>query len=565
MTRTWKIVLTISAIIISIVTITGTILYAKENITTQTTNTSPTDMGTPPAKPEGESTTTDTQTPPAKPDGEDNNAPTQPGSTTTSAQLTMVYIAIIAAASLLFSTMLLLLIMTKSFTQSAFVNGDKIFIYILLNILLTAGITFGLTYLTNNYILNGSTDTTQSNTQENSNTNTTSAGAHTLTNNETATNTTFTSTTSDEYAVLADGVTATLNNITVNKSGDSSSTENSSFYGLNSGVFATNGAILTITDSEINASGAGANGVFAYGTGKIIISDSIVNADSEGAGGIQVSGGGTLEANNLTVTSTGKAAIRSDRGGGTMTVDGGTYTTTGGNGAPAIYSTADITASDATLTAQQSQAVIIEGKNSVTLTDCIVSGNDNESTGNIFLYQSMSGDAEEGTSEFSMTGGSIASSQAIMFGVTNTDSVINLDNVTLNYSESTKTLLSLFEGRWGTSGSNGGTLEFNATEQLLTGNIEVSAASDLNLTLTSSTLTSTVNTANTGGEVNIKLDKDSIWNVTGTSYVTVLTDADTTYNNIKSNGYTIYYDSDSNTTLNGKTITLSGGGKLVPY
>ncbi|MCD7891889.1 MAG: hypothetical protein LUG26_09225 [Ruminococcus sp.] len=83
-----------------------------------------------------------------------------------------------------------------------------------------------------------------------------------------------------------------------------------------------------------------------------------------------VTGGGTLYAHDLDVTTQGSsaAAIRSDRGGGTIVVDGGTYTTNGYN-SPAVYSTTDITVSDAELTANNSEAIVMECDNSVTLVD----------------------------------------------------------------------------------------------------------------------------------------------------------------------------------------------------
>ena len=49
-----------------------------------------------------------------------------------------------------------------------------------------------------------------------------------------------------------------------------------------------------------------------------------------------------------------------------MVVEGGSYTANG-SGSPAIYVTADITVSDAALSASNSEAVVIEGGNSVTL------------------------------------------------------------------------------------------------------------------------------------------------------------------------------------------------------
>ena len=87
-------------------------------------------------------------------------------------------------------------------------------------------------------------------------------------------------------------------------------------------------------------------------------------------------GGGTMNAYNLTVKTAGtsSAAIRTDRGGGTVKVNKGTYTTTG-KGSPAVYSTADVTVSNATLKATASEGIVIEGKNKVTLKNCTLTDN----------------------------------------------------------------------------------------------------------------------------------------------------------------------------------------------
>ena len=145
--------------------------------------------------------------------------------------------------------------------------------------------------------------------------------------------------------------------------------------------------------------------------------------------GIQTTGGGTTSASNLVVETSGNssAAIRSDRGGGTVNVSGGAYTSNGYN-SPAVYSTADITVKNANLTANNSEALVIEGKNSITLEDCYVTGNMSDTKGtsssenvhNVMIYQSMSGDADVGTSVFSMTGGSLVGSSGDMFYITNT-------------------------------------------------------------------------------------------------------------------------------------------------
>ena len=244
--------------------------------------------------------------------------------------------------------------------------------------------------------------------------------------------------------------------------GSASSADASSFRGVNAGVRVYGNAVVSLTDCEILATAPNATGVFAYEDGVIYMDNCTVNVTGGGAGGVQVAGGGTLIGQNLTVTSASKAAIRSDRGGGTLILDGGSYTSTGSNGCPAIYSTADITVRNADCISENSRAVIIEGKNSVTLENCTLSGNDqstkaNSVKANVLLYQSASGDASVGTSIFTMRGGSMTCQSGSMFYVTNTDSVISLEDAALTLSED-GTLLICSAGRWGKDGRNGSTL-----------------------------------------------------------------------------------------------------------
>lgn len=225
---------------------------------------------------------------------------------------------------------------------------------------------------------------------------------------------TFSSTRSDENAVLvSNGANVTLKNITLDRtSSDSTGGDSSSFYGVGAGLLVTDGTV-TVDNATITTDSAGGAGIFSYGNGNVTVSDSTITTKRDTSGGIHVAGGGTLTAKNLTVTTNGEssAAIRSDRGGGTMTVDGGSYTSNG-TGSPAVYCTADISISNATLTANGSEAVCIEGLNSLKLTDCDLTGNipeneQNDCNWTVILYQSMSGDSEVGNSDFSMTGGSL--------------------------------------------------------------------------------------------------------------------------------------------------------------
>ena len=381
--------------------------------------------------------------------------------------------------------------------------------------------------------------------------------ANTIDTDTTVYSETYESTGDDENALRVDGATATLNGITVNKNaGKSSNTEDGDFYGQNAALLATNGATVTIENATITSSAQNGNGVFSYGEGTTVnISDSTIQTSADNSGGIQTTGGGTTNASNLTVETSGNsaAAIRSDRGGGTVNVDGGSYTSNGEN-SPAVYSTAAITVKNADLTANNSEALVIEGQNSITLENCTVTGSmsDNgtsadENVHNVMIYQSMSGDAEVGTSRFSMTGGSLTGKHGDLFYITNTHSVITLSGVALTNEDTTANLMTIAGNSashgWGTAGKNGAQVELTADAQTLSGDITVDSISTLNFILkNNSSFTGTLNIVDnaeggTAVENNavVTLEAGSTWTLTGNCTLTSLTNNGT----INFNGYTI--------------------------
>ena len=381
--------------------------------------------------------------------------------------------------------------------------------------------------------------------------------ANTIDTDTTVYSETYESTGDDENALRVDGATATLNGITVNKSaGKSSNTEDGDFYGQNAALLATNGATVTMENATITSSAQNGNGVFSYGEGTTVnISDSTIQTSADNSGGIQTTGGGTTNASNLTVETSGNsaAAIRSDRGGGTVNVDGGSYTSNGEN-SPAVYSTAAITVKNADLTANNSEALVIEGQNSITLENCTVTGSmsDNgtsadENVHNVMIYQSMSGDAEVGTSRFSMTGGSLTGKHGDLFYITNTHSVITLSGVALTNEDTTANLMTIAGNSashgWGTAGKNGAQVELTADAQTLSDDITVDSISTLNFTLkNNSSFTGTLNIVEnaeggTAVENNavVTLEAGSTWTLTGNCTLTSLTNNGT----INFNGYTI--------------------------
>ena len=390
------------------------------------------------------------------------------------------------------------------------------------------------------------------------------AGATEITSSDSQDGKTYESTAADESALLISTNDAvTISNANVSKTGDSDGGDNCNFYGLNAAVLVKDGSTTTFTGATVTSDADGANGVFSYGGNggqngaggdgtTVIISDSTITTTGDGSGGIMTTGGGITKASNLTVETSGQssAAIRTDRGGGTVTVDGGTYTTNG-LGSPSIYSTADITVSNATLVSNLSEAVCIEGKNSITLVDCDMTASNTKTNGNatfldsIMIYQSMSGDADSGTSTFDMTGGSLTSENGHVFHVTNTNAVISLNNVEITNKDSENILLSVCDDGWN-GAENIATV--NAVKQTLEGTILVGSNSSLTLNLADgSSFTGSISGEITNskgdtvstevGEVNVTLDKNSTWTLTADTYITSF---DGDVSNIISNGYTLY-------------------------
>ncbi len=375
-----------------------------------------------------------------------------------------------------------------------------------------------------------------------------------------------------EHAVTADGESKTISNTLVTKTGDSNGDE-ADFYGENAAVFATNGGTLTLSDMVIKTDGAHANAVFSYGEGTTVnISDSYISTAGNCSGGLMTTGGGTMNAQNLTIETSGNssAAIRSDRGGGTVNVTGGWYSTSG-KGSPVIYSTADITVSDAELSSSASEGVVVEGKNSVTLNNVDLTADHNVHNSDksdnyqaVMIYQSMSGDAAQGKSAFTMNGGTLSNQNGDVFFVNNTVTDISLSNATITNNGDGVFLRAAAAG-WGNEGSNGGQVTLNADSQTINGDMVVDSVSNLNLYLkNSSTFTGAINSDGEAGEVYVEIEDGSTWTLTADSYITSLSCGTGA---IDLNGHKLYVDGKEYTQGSASTgtaieavVSTSGGG-----
>jgi len=383
----------------------------------------------------------------------------------------------------------------------------------------------------------------------------------------------YTSTSKDENAIhVYEGATVTLeDSVITRESVDSTGGDTSSFYGVGAAVLVTDGT-LTVANSTISSDAAGGAGVFAYGDSTAYVMDTVIDTVQDTSGGIHVAGGGTLYAWDLTVETDGEssAAIRSDRGSGTMVVDGGNYISNG-VGSPVIYSAADITVNNANLTSTGSEAICIEGLNSIRLFDCALSGDmkdisQNDCTWNVILYQSMSGDSEIGNSTFEMVGGSLTASNGGMFYTTNTESTFILSGVDITYADGSEFFLKCTgnanQRGWGSAGNNGADCSFTAVAQAMQGNVIWDSISQLDLyilegsTLTGAVVNDETNAGNGGnGYAALHIDESSTWIVTGDSTLTnlhcagTIVDADGNTVTITGTDGTVYVQGNSQYTI----------------
>lgn len=400
-----------------------------------------------------------------------------------------------------------------------------------------------------------------------SSTSVTHSGANTISSDTEEDGKEYSSTASAENALLVTGGTSTIKNITLNKSGNDNG-DSSDFYGTNAGILVKDG-ILNINGGSITTNAQHANAVFAYLSGVINISNVNITTTGDNSGGVMVTGGGALTANSCTVKTSGNssASIRSDRGGGTLTVNKGSYETTG-TGSPAIYSTANITVNDAELTSKASEGVVIEGNNSVTLNNTTVTDTNNTLNGNsetyknIFIYQSMSGDADEGEARFTAKNSKLITNKGDTIFVTNTKTIIELENNEITNNDGD--FLRVQSGKWGNSGSNGGDVTLNLTNQKVNGDTILDNISTLNMSLKEKSIyVGSINNSNTAKNVSLTLSKDSVISLTSDMYVSSLTNEDSTNSNIYSNGKYKLYVNGEEASINKGTYTDGSNKKTT--
>ena len=277
------------------------------------------------------------------------------------------------------------------------------------------------------------------------------------------------------------------------------------------------------------------------GTTQANIKNVKITTHSDKSRGLDATYGGTINAENVIINTDGQscAALATDRGEGTVHVTESEINTgvskTSGRGSPLIYSTGNITLENCKGTSYVSQIACIEGKNSIELASCELTGygggnrQDGDSfvdLGGIFIYQSMSGDADVGTSLFhadhsklSISSNSSVYKEAPMFHVTNTACKIDLKDTECVFGSGVFLEIS-GQNQWGSTGSNGGHAEVNTDTENIGGDVIVDSISSLTWNMQNTEFKGAINST---GNTTVNVEDGSTWTLTGDSSVSDLT------------------------------------------
>ena len=306
----------------------------------------------------------------------------------------------------------------------------------------------------------------------------------------------YSSSTQYYNVIQCTGGTLTMNGCTITKSGDGSQGDNSSFYGNNSSIYAgaasssncqsttaASGAKIVIKNVTVNGTAQGANAVIATNGASVEIDGiTIVNSNSVSRG-LHATYGGIITASNVDITTNEatSSTIATDRGGGTVTVNGGTATANGSKSA-VIYSTGTMSATDLVGKSSKGEIAVIEGDNSITMTNCTMTSGSSER--GLLMMQSGSGDASGVNPVMTITGTSLTmtdSSAPLLEVATCVTATCTLDICTVTVPSGVLMYV-MADSQWSTSGAVGNLILANGT---YTGTVKYDSGYTANVTVNS--------------------------------------------------------------------------------
>lgn len=382
---------------------------------------------------------------------------------------------------------------------------------------------------------------------------------------------------------VSNGATYTATNLELSKiSGTSTDIESSMYYGLNSAFIVKDNSNVILNNSSITTKSDYSTAFFATGMSTTATLTNVsLSTENKNSNGLSISESSSINASKVNIITKGEqsAALKTITNNSEIIIDDSTLITEGSN-SPIFEIKGKVEATNILATSTNSNIAVLENSSSLSIIESeltTASYNIDEKLSSVFfLYKSNSKTAsnDSGSSDLTIKDSKITVNKdsnvykiAPIFYITNTSSVINITNTDIDYGSNTLIKVSKNE-KYGDTEDNGGEVNFTATDQSLKGNIIVDEISSIRFNLNNSSYKGQINGNNESKNVHVTLDKKAEWTLTGDSYLNTLTiqngRIDRLARYIKSNGYNIYYNTENNEWLNGRTIRLYGGGKLIP-
>lgn len=334
------------------------------------------------------------------------------------------------------------------------------------------------------------------------------------------------------------------------KTGHSDSEGHSLWRGQNAALLVAPYSQATIENSTITTNGDGASGIVGSGKKvKITAKDLTIRTNNRVSQGIGAAYGAEIslkQSNISTYGSQSPALATATKVDSSLTADGVTLRTYGQN-SPLISSTGTMKLNAINGEASNGTFGLLEGNTDVTFTNSQLKG-----ANGFYLYQTDLGTAEKGTTKLTINQSRLTETGSTpLFTILGAKAQIKLQGNTIS-QPSRAPFLQVLSGTGDTSDLNRAAAAINSTgntnsqvrlqanQQAINGDILADRGSKLDIKLSqNSTFTGAINPNNSAKQASLSLSKDSVWNVTGDSYLTELNNDDSTNSNIHTNGHTV--------------------------
>lgn len=339
-----------------------------------------------------------------------------------------------------------------------------------------------------------------------------------------------------------------IEKIRLTKNGDTTSLFQSNTTGLNSAILVKENGILDAYRSTIKTNGKGAKGIYISGAKtKGMLENVIVETNNNDSTGIESADNSKILSANVAINTNGEHSIgiASSNKGTLINNKGYIYTT--GKSSPGFYSAGNMVIENTDVESLLSPVGILEGSNNIVLKNNNLKGKEGIKILNIL--------SDKGKSIMNITEGYLSIKHGYTFDIDNISTLINIEKVKIN--NPTNKLIKM-------SSTSPKTAEINIKNQYIEGDIENDINSKIILSMNNGSLFEGC----IKNGASICFDRTSKWNVKSNSYVGAISIPDDDIENInryiKTNGYKVKYEIESNSWLKGKKIKLKDGGYLIP-